>query len=403
MPRPTFRKGLIACAIGLLSVSLLPAFASAGPRSPSGKHFSGENPLGVSRAEFAATQEGLDLIYQRRYPEALQHFEGVGIDFPDSPVGPIGRALVHQSAMFENYDFSRERAYQTEISEFKARLVPAQRSSRTPEWISFLNAVYLGVDAMYDVRKKHYVRAFDKAWDALEEVKRVRRGAPEFKDVELALGLYNYWRTVITEAVKVLPTFADRREEGLAQIRSAREHGLLAAIPASFALTFSLIEKGELKAAIAEGKRAEAEYPDSLLNQLILAQAYRRADDFDQSLALLKQLFAKHSDVPRIGFAIAEVHYKSRSNNPDAKAAYLRYLKSDPVPGYQAYTLYRLGQLESRARNYEAAIRLYEQALDIEPKFKRAKKRIEDAREALARKKERSQKKKARPRSRRAG
>ena len=386
-----------ALLIGVLFVAtlLLPQLVFGATNT---SKFSGENPLGVSRAEFGATQLGMDMIYQRRYPEALEHFEAMGFDFPDSPVGPIGRALVHQAAMFENYDFSRERAYQTEVAEFRDRLGPAQRSSRNPEWISFLNAVYLGVDAMYDVRKKRYVSAFDKAWEALEEIKRVRRGAPEFKDVELAFGLYNYWRTVITEAVKVLPPFGNKRDEGLAQMRVAREEGLLAAAPASFGLTFSLIEKGELKAAIAEGERTHREYPGSLLNQLILAQAYRRAEKFDSSLDLLKQLLAKNPDVERIWFQIAEVHYKSRKNNQAAKSAYKRYLQSDPVDTYKAYTLYRLGQLESRARNFDAAIELYERALKIEPKFKRAKKRLEDARNSKSRAKKPEKKTRTRPR-----
>lgn len=390
-----FNNSTLALLVGaFLLTSLLPAQVSAASPSPSPSHkiFNGENPLGVSRAEFAATQLGMDLIYQRQYPVALEHFEEMGFDFPDSPVGPIGRALVHQSVMFENYDFSRERAYQTEVAEFRARLAPAQRSSRTPEWISFLNGVYLGVDAMYDVRKKRYVRAFDKGWDALEEMKRVQRGAPSFTDVQLALGVYNYWRTVLSEAIKILPRFGDRRAEGLAQLRAAREGGLLAAVPASFALTFSLIEGGDTAAAIAEAQRTGAQYPDSVLNQMILAQAYRKAAQFDESLALLNKVLNRTPEVERAWFAIAEVHYTSRKDNDSARAAYKRYLRSDPVPAYTAYTFYRLGQLETRDRNYEAAISFYERALTIEPKFNRAKKRMETAKQSLAKAKKKKKK-----------
>jgi len=390
-----FAQVLLLSAFSL--ALLLPALVDAAPHSPSGKNFSGENPLGVSRAEFGATQEGMELIYQRRYNEALEHFEGMGFDFPDSPVGPIGRALVHQSAMFENYDFSRDRAYQTEIAEFKALIGPAQRSSRTPEWTSFLNAVYLGVDAMYDVRKKRYVRAFDKGWDALEEMKRVQRGAPDFPDVQLALGVYNYWRTVLTEAIKVLPRFGDKRAEGLAQLRAARDTGLLAAVPASLALTFSLIEKGDTTAAIAEAENTGARYPASVLNQMILAQAYSKAKKFNESLSLLQSVLRRTPEVQRAWFAIAEVHYKSKKANDAAREAYKTYLRSEPVPAYKAYSFYRLGQLEARARNYEAAIPLYERALKIEPKFERAKKRLKAAKEALAKSEDRS---KERPRER---
>ena len=90
-------------------VLLLPGLALAS-ESPSGKNFDGKNPLGVSRGEFAATQEGMDLIYQRRYQDALHHFERMGFEFPASPVGPIGRALVYQSEMFEDYNFDHDRS-----------------------------------------------------------------------------------------------------------------------------------------------------------------------------------------------------------------------------------------------------------------------------------------------------
>lgn len=370
----------------LLVLSLLPSLVLASPRSPSGKNFTGENPLGVSRPEFAATQEGMDLIYQRRYLEALDHFEGMGFDFPDSPVGPVGRSLVYQAQMFENYDFSRERSYKTELADAQVRLKRALKSSPHPEWIWFLNAVHLGVDAIYDVRKKRYLPAFDKAWDALEEIKKVERGAPDFEDVDLALGLYNYWRTVITESVDVLPPFGDKRSQGLAQIRNARDNGLLAQAPASFALTFSLIEKGDFKAAVKEGERTQKEYPGSVLNQLILAQAYRRARKYPEALAILDSVRTKHPEIQRVWFHIGDVHYKSRRNNGKAREAFLRYLKSDPVDDYKAYTYYRLGQLERRARNYDEAIRYLEKAIDLQPKFKRAKKQLEDVKKAKGRK-----------------
>ncbi|MEE2827558.1 MAG: tetratricopeptide repeat protein [Myxococcota bacterium] len=368
----------------LLAFFLFPGLSLAGAEAGAGS-FTGENPLGVQRAEFAATQVGMDLIYQRRYAEALEHFEEMYIDFPDSPVGPIGRGLVYQAQMFENYDFSRERSYRTEFAEAQTRLARALKKSPHPEWIAFLHAVHLGVDAMYDVRRRRFLSAFDKAWDALEEIKNIQRKTPAFADADLGLGLYNYWRTVITERVSVLPAFGDKRAEGLAQMRNARENGFLAKAPASFALSYSLIERGDLKGAIKEGERTQVEYPGSVLNAMTLAQAHRKAKDYPQALSILEGIRQKHPQNTRVWFQIAEVHYKSRKKNSEAEAAYLEYLKADPPTDYRAYTYYRLGQLEQRARDYSAAIQWYEKALKAQPKLKQAKKRLEDAREAMER------------------
>ncbi|MCP4868039.1 MAG: tetratricopeptide repeat protein [Proteobacteria bacterium] len=370
--------------IVLLAATLVPMAAFAGPKSPSGKNFSGENPLGVSRPEFAATQEGMDLIYQRRYPEALEVFEEMGIDFVDSPVGPIGRSLVWQAWMFENYDFKYERAYLGEYSEAAARLKRADKSGDQKAWIYFLTAVHLGIDAMYDIRKERYLPAFDKAWDALEYVKKVEKLEPEFQDIQLALGLYNYWRSAITDQVDALPDFGDHRAEGLAQMRLAKENGLLARGPASLVLVYSYMEAKDWDKAIEEAKWAREQYPDNLLVEMTVGRVYRQSKKYDDALAAFERARIIDPDNDRLWFQIGEVHYKRRKGADDARAAYRKYLDSKPLPVYEAHTWYRLGMLEKRARRYDAAIALFEKSLAAYPKFKRASERIEQVRKQQA-------------------
>jgi len=364
----------------LLIASLLPVAALAGPKSPSGKNFTGENPLGVARPEFAFTQEGMELVYQRRYLEALEHFEEMAIDFPDSPVGAIGRSLVWQAWMFENYDFQYERAYLTEYSEAAERLKRADKSGDARAWIHFLTAVHLGLDAMYDIRKERYLPAFDKAWEALEYVKKVEKLAPEFEDIKLATGLYAYWRTAISETVDVLPSYGDHRAEGLALMQEAKDKGLLASGPASLVLVYSYMESKSWDKAVAEAKWARAEYPGNLLVEMTAGRVYRQSGKYDEALAA----FARGREIDpsnaRLWFQIAEVHYKRRKGAADARTAYRKYLDSKPLPVYEAHTWYRLGMLEKRARRYDAAIALFEKSLAVYPKFKRAAERIDQVR-----------------------
>ncbi len=359
---------------------VLPTAAEAGRRSPSGKNFTGENPLGVSRAEFAATQEGLELLYQRRYSDSLEQFEEIGIDFPDSPVGPIGRSLVWQAMMFENYDFSHERAYLTEYGDAKDRLKRSLRSGDDKAWVYFLNAVHLGVDAMYDVRKERYLPAFDKAWEALEYIKKVERLAPEFHDVQLALGLYNYWRSAITEQVGALPDFGDHRDEGLAQMQLAKDKGLLAQAPASLVLTYSYMEAKRYGDAATEAKWARERYPNNLLNEMTLGRVYRYWRKYDEALASFGRVLQIDPNNKRVWFQIGEAKYKSRRDNDGARAAYKAYLATEPLPVYQAHTYYRLGMLERRLRRYDDAIGWLEKAVETWPKFKRAAERLEEVR-----------------------
>ncbi len=378
---PTTRATFLVFSLLLFCSPLLtPGQAEAGFKDLSGKAFSGENPLGVQRAEFRFAQEGMELIYQRRYLEALQLFEVAGIEFPDSALGPLGRSLVYQSMMVENYDYSWDAPYKSEYSEAKERLRMAQRGRRDKSWVYFMFAVHLGIDAMYDVRRSEYVTALNKAWDAMEYIKKLHRREPDFHDAKLALGLYNYWRTALTEKVPYLPRFGDHREEGLQQMREAREQGFLCAAPASIALTYSYIEGKKWKEATDEAKWAQARFPDNIINQMTLARVYRRIKQFDAALAGFDRVLTIDPDNKRVHFHIGETWYKSRKDNSRAEASYKRYLSTNPPDEFQAHTYYRLGLLQRRLRNYESAIDWLEKAVTAWPRFKAAGKRLREVR-----------------------
>ena len=361
-----------------LAVTLaVPGAADAKFRNKSGKNFTGENPLDVSRAEFQAAQEGTELIYQRRMGDALDVFEGAAIDFPDSPLGPVGVSIVYQAIMFENYDFSLDKAYLQESADAQTRFDRVARSRDKKAWNLFLLAVHQGVQAMYHVRHNDYLTGFNLAWDALENVKKVERMAPDFHDVQLALGLYNYWRTAYTENLDFLPKFGDHRAEGLAQMLVAKEKGLLAPAPASLALTYSHMESKDYASALTEAQWARARYPTSVLNEMTISRVYRHLGKFEEALAALDIALKIAPDCARLWWQIGETHYKSRKNQDASKEAFLKYLASEPLPEYKAHTLYRLGLVERRQRHYEMAIHYLEQAVATYPKFKSAAAKLE--------------------------
>lgn len=397
---PTTRTTLLLLSVLVLFTSLFaPAVAEARFKDLSGKAFSGENPLGVNRGEFRFAQEGMELIYQRRYLEALQLFEVAGVEFPDSAIGPLGRSLVYQSMMVENYDYSWDAPYRSEYAEAKERLRMGKRSGRDKSWVYFMYAVHLGIDAMYDVRKSEYVPALNKAWDAIEYIKKLHRREPDFHDAKLALGLYNYWRTAITEQVPYLPRFGEHREKGLRQMLEARKQGFLCSAPASMALTYSYIESKKWKAATAEAKWAQARFPDNIINQMTLARVYRRIKQFDTAMTAFDRVLEIDPENKRVHFHIGETWFKSRKDNGQARISYKRYLSTNPPDEFKAHTYYRLGLLQRRVRNYDSAIDWLKKAVAVWPRFKSASKRLK---EVLNEKKRRESQSSLRPKTKTA-
>jgi len=383
----------------LLLALLLPGLAQAAWKDYSGKKFTGENPLDVPRPEFRAAQEGMELIYQRRYPEALQVFEVAGIDFPDSPLGPVGRSIVYQAIMFENYDFTYDRIYLQEATEAEQRFKRVGRSRDRKAWNLFLLAVHQGVHAMYEVRHNDYLSGFNLAWEALENVKKVQRLAPDFHDVQLALGLYNYWRTALTENVDYLPKFGDHRAEGLKQMQIAKDKGLLAPAPASLCLTYSYMESKRYDEAIKEAMWARQHYPTSILNEMTIGRVFLRMKKYDDALAAFKQVQALAPENDRVLWQIGEAHYKSRKDNVAAKESFKAYIERDPLPEFKAHAYYRVGLIERRQRHYEQAVYQLELAVKTDPKFKAAIKKLEQVKAEQIRHEERAAERRQKARS----
>lgn len=360
----------------LLAALFAPASADAKLSNLSGRGFTGQNPIGVPAEMFLYAQEGLELMYQRRYGESLQAFEEAGVLYPDSPLGPIGRAVVYEAQMFENYDFSKEGLYRQEIADAKVRMEVAIGRGELQAWNHFMRAALLGIDAMHETRRSEYLSAFNKAWDALESMKRVERLAPQWKDVQLALGLYNYWRTVITEEVDYLPSFGDKRKEGIAQMLLAKEQGLLARAPASLALTWTYLEQDDQDKALAEGLWARSMYPNSVINEMTLARVYRAVGKFDEGIAALDRVQRIDPNNKRVFFQYGEAYYKARKDNVKARQMYQKYLASNPLPEYASHAWYRLGLLSKRERKYDEAVSFMEKAVAAWPKWKAAGERL---------------------------
>jgi tetratricopeptide (TPR) repeat protein len=383
--------------IGLVVVFALtlPTLALAGPRLYSGREFTGENPLGVDRALFARTQDGLELLYLRRYDESLQVFERIGVDYPESPVQHVGRAVVYQARMFENMDYANERQYLQEYAEAERLFRALGRRPADKAWIFFLKAVHIGVDAMYLVRHREYVAGLNKAWDALALMQKVQKIEPKFKDPEFALGLYNFWRTAITQQADYLPSFGDHKAEGLAQMLRARDEGLLAQAPAGLALAYSYMEDKDWAKATETIQWVQARYPHNVISEMTAGRIHRLAKRYDEAEDVLLGITKFAPDNDRVWFHIGETRYRSRKKNKSAFEAYERYLASDPLPEYKSHTYYRMGLVKRRLRQYDDAIAMLQKAVDLNPKFKRAGKKLAQVKEEKERRAQRRQKKKA--------
>ncbi len=365
--------------IGWLAIAFLLPVGAAGARE-----FTGENTLGVETDLMRRTQEGLEMIYARDYPAALGHFREVGELYPDSPVGPFGRSVVFQAMMLENFDYEYRDTYRVEADKATERVERALKSSQQKGWHLFLYAGVVGLDGLDRVREGDYLTAFNKGWDAIEYMKKAGRAEPEFADPDLGIGIYNYWRTAITDRVDFLPRFGDHRAEGIAQMERARDEGLLVWAGASFSLAYTYMEEREYDKAIAECLKLQAEYPDSIINNMLLGRIYTKSKDYDQAIASFERIRTTDPHNRRVLWHLGDTYYKTRRHDEDAKQHFEQYLEVSIPAAYRCHTEYRLGQIAQRHKDYDEAIRRYEFAVQADPKYKPAQSRLETVKKKKA-------------------
>jgi tetratricopeptide (TPR) repeat protein len=311
-------------------------------------------------------RDGLDLIYKRDYTGARKQFETVEASFPNTGVFAVGQTLIWQALMLENFDFKYDKQYEVASKAAEAALEAQRAVPGNDAWERFLLAGVVGIESIHKMRKEQYLPALQRAFQAMDHIAAAATAAPDFPDTRLADGMYNYWRTVVTITSKVLPEFGDHRADGIAHMEYVETNGIFLAAPATLALAFTWIEEGEYKKALTSSIAAYRQYPDNVINNLVLGRTYLYLRKNDSALRTFDEILADAPDNDRAhyykGMALQRLE-----RLPDAKAEYERYLQAVYMEPYQrSAALYRLGTVLEATGDVAGAKLRYDAAFKVD-------------------------------------
>ena len=326
-------------------------------------------------------RNGLELIYQRKYKVARAHFSELDQRFPGTGISAAINALLWQALMIENFDFKYNKQYEVSHAQAISELKQAIKAEKHLGWTHFLMAGLTGVEAIHYVRQSKYMAALGGAFTAVEHAEASRKAAPDFVDLALADGMYNYWRTIITNSSSMLPDFGDHRALGIQQMQTVEQEGFFLRPAATLALTFSWMQERDRKKAIAACEKNRKLYPNNVINNLLSGQTYIAARQFTKAVEVLNQL---HTIAPENNRA----HYykglaKMRlGKKQDAIRDFKTYLSSDHLEEYQlGMTHFRLGQSYYSLKEYALAEKHYSLSIKANG-FKGAKNNLAKLRKA---------------------
>jgi tetratricopeptide (TPR) repeat protein len=153
---------------------------------------------------------------------------------------------------------------------------------------------------------------------------------------------------------------------------------------ASVALAYTYMEEREYDKAIAECLALKQEYPNSIINNMLLGRVYTKSKDYDAALAAFEDVRQTDPGNRRVLWHIGDCYYKTRRHNDEAAEFFQMYLETRIPDMYRCHSHYRLGQIAQRKKDYPEAERQFLSALEADPKYGPAKRRLEKVREKMA-------------------
>ena len=305
--------------------------------------------------------EVMHSLYLRDYKKLQDVVAEVKKKYPDSGVAPVGRALMWQVLMLENVDFKYEMQYKNSFDVAKADLEQAMLIEGNDAWETFLMGAILGVDAIHELRKEDFLDAINRGYEAIGFIEQAKSMAPFFVDSQLGDGLWLYWQSLIASNVPGIPGFPDDRAKGIALMETAERESVFLRPAATHALTYTWIEEGKMKSALALATHLQDAYPDNVINLQVLGRVQMYNRMYDAAEGSFNRVLLISPKNERVHYYLARLYMDKRSYT-QAEEQMNTYLKFDLSDYHKGYAYYYQGHIYARQKRFADAKKSYDLA-----------------------------------------
>jgi tetratricopeptide (TPR) repeat protein len=313
--------------------------------------------------------QGQTLIFNRRYSEAQAHFQKLKEKYPDSPLGSFGVMALLNAKMFENFDFTLDKEFDVEQEQNKVLVDRVAKQENSSAFDLFLCGASSGLRGFYYARQDKWMAALGESNQAKKCLERAQKKDPLFPDVDLGLGLFNYWRSVFTNRIKILPFFKDRRAEGIAQIRNAIDHGIVVGDLARAALAFVSHEQGNGRQGLPLADTLLQTYPQNIMMKNLKGNFLSLLRRTPEALAVLDEVLQTAPEINVARYYKGMAYWRAK-DIPNAKAQFQEFMAHQPSSAWQAYTHYMLGRIALSEGNRSEAFEQFKKGSRVYGDYK---------------------------------
>lgn len=336
--------------------------------------FAREKILGVNPALIEAAMQGKKMMFQRKYSAALNHFQKIQADYPDSITGLFGQMAVWQVRMFENDDFRFASKYNQAEKEFEKYSLRQLRKGGLPSWELFVHGAADGMRGFFKGRQGKWMSSLSHGLHAMRMFKQLKFQEPNFVDTDLGFGMYKFWRSVFTNEIKFLPFFSDQRPQGLKLVQNVAKNGKYSRDMAQANLIFMYGQENRHDMAIQTANKLLAIYPNNVIIKYQKGRNLLWAKKYDEALKSFEDIYKAAPSITKALYQQGVVLFRKKEYER-SKATFEKFLTVDKSNEYNGYTYYYLGRIAEVNKDEVGAIELYKKALSLY-KVKAAKTRL---------------------------
>ena len=358
----------------LIVVLLLPAMASA-ESAPS----TAESAAQKSESEIIfQTLKGQDLIFARRYGQAMEIFDALKRDYPDSPAGDFGTMAALEIEMLEREDFHRESEFLAAAKEAKRKIGLVMGSRDPGKWNLFLAGSILGLDGFFKARKGKWLDSYTDGSKSRQIFRRVKEMDPSFVDADFGLGMYIYWRSVFSRDLWFLRMIPDKRAEGIAIVEKVASEGRFAKEMAGVNLAVMYIEEKRYEDARQILSQYVARYPSNVIFRTMLGKTFGALKRYAEGIAQFRAILKEEPSMSKPHYFIGALSVLSgdKARFDEAERELRSFIEGEKGKYWPASAHYWLGKLAEARGNAELAKQEYGIALALNPDVIEAQKRM---------------------------
>jgi hypothetical protein len=209
--------------------------------------------------------ESIDFMCREKFRPAEEEAKKIIKKYPNNPAGYFFCAAVVESWMSYYESNRREEEFYRycDLAVEKAENI----LNRNPddEWALFFQGGAEGCKGTYESRYEKWITSIRHGWKGFSCLQTLHRKKPDFKDVSYGLGTYDYWRTTLTRLLWWMPGVPNRTEQGIRELKEAKNEGIYTRNAASTSLIFVLNNEHRFRESLIIAEEMLARYPGALV------------------------------------------------------------------------------------------------------------------------------------------